>query len=121
VLDCLVCAGARVSFNPSVQCWSGADDGRMCLARGRSYTLPVTPILRGCDQWHLSNIADTMDGHLVSMAVLRRDLVGDGAKRPDTRGMLTCGRMNCSLRSEPSATNPGTHEPTAPWLRGPSR
>jgi hypothetical protein len=49
---------------------------RMCLARGRCYTVPVTPILRGCDQWHLSNIADTMDGHLVSMAVLRRDLVG---------------------------------------------
>lgn len=47
----------------------------MCLARGRCYTVPITPILRGCDQWHLSNIADTMDGHLVSMAVLRRDLV----------------------------------------------
>ncbi|KAL2262118.1 hypothetical protein VTK26DRAFT_2416 [Humicola hyalothermophila] len=46
----------------------------MCLARGRCYTVPVTPIIRGCDQWHLSNIADTMDGHLVSMAVLRRDL-----------------------------------------------
>ncbi|KAK4242827.1 hypothetical protein C8A03DRAFT_10896 [Achaetomium macrosporum] len=46
----------------------------MCLARGRCYTVPVTPILRGCDQWHLSNIADSMDGHLVSMAVLRRDL-----------------------------------------------
>jgi len=47
----------------------------MCLARGRSYTVPVTPILKRCDQWHMSNIADTMDGHLVSMAVLRRDLV----------------------------------------------
>ncbi|KAK3936855.1 protein priB [Diplogelasinospora grovesii] len=46
----------------------------MCLARGRSYTVPLTPSLRNCDQWHLSNIADTMDGHLVSMAVLRRDL-----------------------------------------------
>ncbi|KAL1839584.1 hypothetical protein VTJ49DRAFT_1327 [Mycothermus thermophilus] len=46
----------------------------MCLARGRCYTVPITPILRACDQWHLSNIADTMDGHLVSMAVLRRDL-----------------------------------------------
>ncbi|KAH6615734.1 hypothetical protein B0J18DRAFT_446597 [Chaetomium sp. MPI-SDFR-AT-0129] len=46
----------------------------MCLARGRCYTVPITPILRGCDQWHLSSIADTMDGHLVSMAVLRRDL-----------------------------------------------
>ncbi|KAK3313065.1 hypothetical protein B0H66DRAFT_569455 [Apodospora peruviana] len=46
----------------------------MCLARGRSYTVPLTPILKGCDQWHLSPISDTMDGHLVSMAVLRRDL-----------------------------------------------
>ncbi|KAL2131195.1 hypothetical protein VTI74DRAFT_5421 [Chaetomium olivicolor] len=46
----------------------------MCLARGRCYTVPITPILRGCDQWHLSSIADSMDGHLVSMAVLRRDL-----------------------------------------------
>ncbi|KAM7190090.1 hypothetical protein V8F33_009677 [Rhypophila sp. PSN 637] len=46
----------------------------MCLARGRCYTLPLTPLLRGCDQWHMSSIADTMDGHLVSMAVLRRDL-----------------------------------------------
>ncbi|KAK4664244.1 uncharacterized protein QC763_503860 [Podospora pseudopauciseta] len=49
----------------------------MCLARGRCYTVPITPILKGCDQWHLSNIADTMDGHLVSMAVLRRDLAQD--------------------------------------------
>ncbi len=37
--------------------------------------MPVTPILRLCDQWHMSSIADTMDGHLASMAVLRRDLV----------------------------------------------
>lgn len=51
----------------------------MCLARGRSYTLPLTPILKRCDQWHLSNIADTMDGHLVSMAVLRRDLVSSAS------------------------------------------
>jgi hypothetical protein len=31
-------------------------------------------MIRGCDRWHISDIADTMDGHLVSMAVLRRDL-----------------------------------------------
>lgn len=48
---------------------------RMCLARGRSYIVPVTHTLRTCEQWHISKIADTMDGHLVSMAVLRRDLV----------------------------------------------
>lgn len=46
----------------------------MCLARGRCYTVPLTPLLRRCDEWHMSDIADTMDGHLVSMAVLRRDL-----------------------------------------------
>lgn len=46
----------------------------MCLARGRSYTLPMTPLIRTCDRWHISDIADSMDGALVSMAVLRRDL-----------------------------------------------
>ncbi|KAJ9145377.1 Protein priB [Pleurostoma richardsiae] len=46
----------------------------MCLARGRTYTIPITHLIRHCDRWHLSDIADKMDGHLVSMAVLRRDL-----------------------------------------------
>lgn len=46
----------------------------MCLARGRSYTLPMTPLIRRVDQWHISDIADASDGALVSMAVLRRDL-----------------------------------------------
>ena len=78
MLDCLVCVGEGVSGSITAveqQRWH-ANRVRMCLARGRCYTIPITPILRGCDQWHLSNIADTMDGHLVSMAVLRRDLVG---------------------------------------------
>jgi hypothetical protein len=48
----------------------------MCLARGRSYTCPMTRVIKDCDQWHRSDIADPMDGHLVSMAVLRRDLDG---------------------------------------------
>ncbi|KAK0611648.1 hypothetical protein B0T14DRAFT_540692 [Immersiella caudata] len=69
----------------------------MCLARGRVYTLPVTPILKRCDQWHLSSIADTMDGHLVSMAVLRRDLddlfasirsICDGSRENPTDGAM---------------------------------
>jgi len=55
----------------------------MCLARGRSYTVPLMPMLRGCDQWHISDIADTMDGHLVSMAVLRRDLVRYSKRPPN--------------------------------------
>ncbi|GKT93698.1 Zn(II)2Cys6 transcription factor [Colletotrichum tofieldiae] len=46
----------------------------MSLARGRPYTVPVTRVIKDCDQWHRCNIADPMDGHLVSMAVLRRDL-----------------------------------------------
>ncbi|PKS06111.1 hypothetical protein jhhlp_007945 [Lomentospora prolificans] len=46
----------------------------MSLARGRNFTVPITPSLRDCDQWHKSDIADSQDGHLVSIAVLRRDL-----------------------------------------------
>ncbi|KAG7150693.1 Satratoxin biosynthesis SC1 cluster transcription factor SAT9 like protein [Verticillium longisporum] len=42
--------------------------------RGRSFTVPITRSLRDCDNWHRSDIADPADGHLVSMAVLRRDL-----------------------------------------------
>ncbi|SPO04784.1 uncharacterized protein DNG_07469 [Cephalotrichum gorgonifer] len=46
----------------------------MSLARGRSFTVPITRSLRDCDHWHRSDIADSQDGHLVSIAVLRRDL-----------------------------------------------
>ncbi|KAL2759922.1 hypothetical protein ACRALDRAFT_1038926 [Sodiomyces alcalophilus JCM 7366] len=46
----------------------------MSLARGRSFTVPMTRSLRDCDQWHRSDLADSQDGHLVSIAVLRRDL-----------------------------------------------
>jgi hypothetical protein len=49
----------------------------MCLARGRVFTVPITPTIQTCDQWHMSDIADARDGHLVSTAVLRRDLVSD--------------------------------------------
>lgn len=48
----------------------------VCLARGRRYTLPVTPLIENCDQWHVSSIADPrQDGAIVSVAVLRRELV----------------------------------------------
>lgn len=46
----------------------------MSLARGRSFTVPITRSLRDCDQWHRSDLADPQDGPLVSIAVLRRDL-----------------------------------------------
>src|SRR5213592_3348297 len=55
---------------------SGTNLLSVCLARGRSYTVPPTTLVENCDRWHLSNIADPRDGPMNSMAVLRRDLVG---------------------------------------------
>ncbi|KAJ5594582.1 uncharacterized protein N7459_000790 [Penicillium hispanicum] len=46
----------------------------VCLARGRSYTVPPTALIMNCDAWHRSDIADRRDGPMNSMAVLRRDL-----------------------------------------------
>ncbi|KAI0855758.1 hypothetical protein F4860DRAFT_519512 [Xylaria cubensis] len=47
----------------------------VCLARGRSYMLPMSQLIENCDQWHLCELADRWDGSIVSVAVLRRDLV----------------------------------------------
>ncbi|KAJ5118495.1 hypothetical protein N7526_010132 [Penicillium atrosanguineum] len=46
----------------------------VCLARGRSYTVPPTSLIENCDVWHRADIADRRDGPMNSMAVLRRDL-----------------------------------------------
>ncbi|KAH1489935.1 hypothetical protein KXX42_000736 [Aspergillus fumigatus] len=46
----------------------------VCLARGRSYTVPLTALIENCDRWHISDIADSRDGPMNSMAVLRRNL-----------------------------------------------
>ncbi|RHZ63222.1 uncharacterized protein CDV56_106014 [Aspergillus thermomutatus] len=46
----------------------------VCLARGRSYTVPPTALVENCDRWHISDIADSRDGSMNSMAVLRRNL-----------------------------------------------
>lgn len=46
----------------------------VCLARGRSYAVPITPLIKHCDRWHFSEVSDVQDGPLISMAVLRRDL-----------------------------------------------
>ncbi|KAJ5241866.1 uncharacterized protein N7469_000193 [Penicillium citrinum] len=46
----------------------------VCLARGRSYTVPPTALIENCDTWHRSDIADRRDGPMNSMAILRRDL-----------------------------------------------
>jgi hypothetical protein len=48
----------------------------VCLARGRSFSVPITPLIQYCDRWHAVDIADPRDGSLTSMAVLRRDLDG---------------------------------------------
>ena len=50
-------------------------DRGVCLARGRSFTVPVTTIIERCDNWHKSAIADVWDGSIISSTVLRRDLV----------------------------------------------
>lgn len=46
----------------------------VCLARGRSYCVPKTPLIQHCDYWPSSLDSDLQDGPLVSMAALRRDL-----------------------------------------------
>ncbi|KAI1420017.1 hypothetical protein F5Y12DRAFT_165425 [Xylaria sp. FL1777] len=46
----------------------------VCLARGRSYMLPMSQLIENCDQWHLCELADRWDGSIVSVTVLRRDL-----------------------------------------------
>ncbi|KFX91255.1 hypothetical protein O988_07839 [Pseudogymnoascus sp. VKM F-3808] len=50
-------------------------DRGVCLARGRSFTVHVTPLIETCDQWHISDMADTWDQSIISSAVMRRDLV----------------------------------------------
>ncbi|KFY29119.1 hypothetical protein V493_02539 [Pseudogymnoascus sp. VKM F-4281 (FW-2241)] len=50
-------------------------DRGVCLARGRSFTVHITPLVETCDQWHISDMADTWDQSIVSSAVIRRDLV----------------------------------------------
>ncbi|XMA14581.1 hypothetical protein WAI453_007372 [Rhynchosporium graminicola] len=49
-------------------------DRGVCLARGRSFTVPLTTIIEHCDSWHKSSIADIWDGSIISSTVLRRDL-----------------------------------------------
>ncbi|KAF2183714.1 hypothetical protein K469DRAFT_582241 [Zopfia rhizophila CBS 207.26] len=46
----------------------------VCLARGRSYSVPITPLIKHCDRWHNDETSNVQDGPLISMAVLRRDL-----------------------------------------------
>ncbi|KAL2836205.1 Zn(II)2Cys6 transcription factor [Aspergillus pseudoustus] len=48
----------------------------VCLARGRNYTVPLTALIENCDRWHIAELADSRDGAMNSMAVLRRNLDG---------------------------------------------
>ncbi|KAL2840826.1 hypothetical protein BJX68DRAFT_183029 [Aspergillus pseudodeflectus] len=48
----------------------------VCLARGRNYTVPITTLIENCDRWHVAELADSRDGAMNSMAVLRRNLDG---------------------------------------------
>lgn len=48
-------------------------DRGVCLARGRTWTVPTGPLIDTCDAWHVSDIADSWDGSLIATAVLRRD------------------------------------------------
>lgn len=48
-------------------------DRGVCLARGRTWTVPSGPLVDTCDVWHVSDIADSWDGSLIATAVLRRD------------------------------------------------
>lgn len=37
--------------------------------------MPPTALIENCDRWHVSDLADSRDGAMNSMAILRRDLV----------------------------------------------
>lgn len=62
-------------FKPNLHKDAANDHVSVCMARGRSYTVPLTPLIESCDEWHSSDIADIWDGSIISSAVLRRDLV----------------------------------------------
>lgn len=78
----------------------------MSLARGRPFSVPMTRSLKDCDSWHRSDLADPLDGHLVSMAVLRRDLDGlfatvralcDGSQNAASDGSLIAQSIEGSI------------------------
>lgn len=78
----------------------------MSLARGRPFVVPITRSLKDCDNWHRSDLADPLDGHLVSMAVLRRDLDGlfatvralcDGSQTISSDGSLIAQSIQGSI------------------------
>ncbi|KAF7561327.1 hypothetical protein G7046_g2817 [Stylonectria norvegica] len=78
----------------------------MSLARGRPFSVPMSRSLKDCDNWHLSALADPLDGHLLSVAVLRRDLDGlfatvralcDGSQSVASDGSLVAQSIQGSI------------------------
>ncbi|KAF4121839.1 hypothetical protein GMORB2_1679, partial [Geosmithia morbida] len=66
----------------------------MCLARGRPFAVPVTRSLKVCDDWHKSPLAESQDGPLLSMAIMRRDL----------DGLFTTVRNMCDASQAPTTS-----------------
>ncbi|OAA55469.1 Zn(2)-C6 fungal-type DNA-binding domain protein [Cordyceps fumosorosea ARSEF 2679] len=66
----------RILLRSRERCWISlyVVERGMGLARGRPFMVPVTRLIKDCDDWHKSDIAASQDGHAVSMAVMRRDL-----------------------------------------------
>lgn len=46
----------------------------VCLARGRNYCVPITPLIRYCDNWLAHPMTHGGDGAMLSMSILRRNL-----------------------------------------------
>ncbi|KAI9645955.1 hypothetical protein NHQ30_005392 [Ciborinia camelliae] len=57
----------------------------VCLARGRAFTVQISPFVKTCDVWHDSDLADTWDGSIVASSVLRRDIAN----------IITCIKDTC--------------------------
>ncbi|KAG9253161.1 uncharacterized protein F5Z01DRAFT_176048 [Emericellopsis atlantica] len=80
----------------------------MCLARGRPFLVPITRLLKDCDNWHKSPLAEKQDGPLLSMAVLRRDLDAtfatvraycDGTQGVSSDGSLAAQSIESTIES----------------------
>ncbi|KHO00569.1 uncharacterized protein MAM_01347 [Metarhizium album ARSEF 1941] len=99
---------AKLLLRNRERCWISLFvlERGMSLARGRPSVLPVTRLIEDCDSWHRSAVGDPQDGHLVSMAVLRRDLDGlfatvrslcDGSQNPVSDGSLIAQSIQSSI------------------------
>jgi len=67
----------------------------------------MTPLVETCHKWHISDIADTRDGSIISVAVLRRELAGlvcrvrivcDGHQRSGLDGYETVKSIKEEIR-----------------------